>query len=159
MAEQAIQDTGRNVQEMQTRLGPLTQIDYAALNYFLQGRTLKSINEELGVGSQRLHSLLNRPSIKEIFASVKETQKFALASQAELVIQTHRELLTNADPNVRDRAVDKWYKTMGWYDNKLKLQIEAGAEDVAAALLAGGARPPDEEAKTESELAHELEDD
>jgi hypothetical protein len=158
MADQPLEDTGRNVKTM-SRLGPLTQVDYAALNYFLSGRTLRSINEELGVGSQRLHSLLNRPSIKQLFASVKEVQKQSLEKDVELVVQAHRDLLTHADPNVRDRAIDKWYKVMGWYDNKMKLQLETGAEDIAKALMRGEQPVDEADSKLESDLAQEFNDE
>jgi hypothetical protein len=116
----------------------LTGTDYAALNYFLQGKSLRVIYEELGVTPYRMSHLLDRPAVKELFSGIKNTQKKALEAGAELVVQTINELLKHSDGHIRLGAVTQWAKMMGWSDSRLKVQFEVGAEEVAAALIKGG---------------------
>jgi len=138
---------------------PLGPIDYAALNYFLQGRSMRSISEELGVGTQRLNNLLSRPAVKSLFEAVKNTQKQQLEIGAETAVQSLNELMLHADAHIRLGALDKWFKVMGWYNDKLKLQVTTGAEEVAAALIRAGMAAFTEESEQASKLDNELVDE
>lgn len=140
---------------------PLGPLDYAALNYFLQGRTMRSIAEELGIGAQRLNNLLNRPSVKSLFEAVKSNQKQMLEMGAESAVATLRDLMVHQDAHVRLSALDKWFKVMGWYSDKLKVQFTMGAEEIAAALMqsAPNLPPTQQEVDVDSLVREFTEDD
>ena len=115
----------------------LTLLDYEALNALLiKGRSYLQINEELGVTRARLRYLLLREDVKSLVEEIKVDFTQGLDNLSHIVLHELKSELRHPDPRIRQAAVDKWLKAMGYYSRDVR-DLAATAEDIAKMLLQG----------------------
>lgn len=116
----------------------LTILDFEALNDLLvRGKTYSQIHEELGITPARLRYLLSREDVKAMVSEVRARVESELENMGSLVMSELRNELKHPDPRIRQTAVDKWLKAMGYYSRDIRA-LSATAEDIARILLNSG---------------------